>query len=105
VNPFIELMQAAALIMLLFAAVLIMVVLRNADNRVLKVRLGPAVIGAALLLFAIPIYASVLGSLTFERFSSIARSAAAILLPLGLYLMSSWGKEAPEENTRDVVDD
>ena len=90
-NPFIELMQAAALIMLLFAAVLILVVLRNADNRVLKVRLGPAVVGLALVLFAIPIYASVLGSVTFDRLSSVARSLAAILLPVGLYLMVSWG--------------
>lgn len=104
-NPFIELMQAAALIMLLFAAVLIMVVLRNADNRVLKVRLGPAVIGAALLLFAIPIYASVLGSLTFERFSSVARSLAAILLPLGLYLMVPWGHDDPEQPSNDTTDD
>ena len=97
-NPFIELMQAAALIMLLFAAVLIMVVLRNAENRVLKVRLGPAVVGLALVLFAIPIYASVLGSVTFDRLSSIARSLAAIILPVGLFLMAPLGSnDEPSE--------
>ncbi|HET7482241.1 MAG TPA: hypothetical protein VFK89_05205 [Actinomycetota bacterium] len=86
-SPFVELMQAAALIMLLFAAVLMGVVLRNAENRDLKVRLGPVVIGLSLILFAVPIYAAVLGSVTFDRYSSLARGAAAILLPVGLYLL------------------
>ena len=98
-NPFIELMEAAALIMLLFAAVLMLVVLRNAENRQWKVRIGPAVVGLALLLFAIPIYASVLGSVTFDRLSSIARSTAAIILPLGLYLMAPWGNKRSDDDS------
>jgi hypothetical protein len=88
VNPFIELMQAGAFIMLLFAAVLIMVVLRNVERATLKHRAGPAVIGLALVNFAIPVYAAVIGGSTFEAFTPIFRVTAAILLPVGLYLLA-----------------
>ena len=84
-NPFIELMQAGALIMLLFGAVLISVVIRNTGGSKMF-RLGPAVIGAALVLFAVPIYASVIGT-DVNRFTTAARVAAAVLLPVGLYLL------------------
>ena len=87
-NPFIELMQAAALIMLLFAAVLIVVVIRHASGPKTRVRVGPALIGLALLLFAAPIYASVIGT-DVNRFTTGARIAAAVLLPIGLYLLGS----------------
>ena len=87
-NPFIELMQAGAFIMLLFAAVLIMVVLRNVERATLKHRAGPAVIGLALVNFAVPVYAAVIGGTTFEGFASIFRVTAAILLPVGLYLLA-----------------
>lgn len=90
-NPFIELMQAGALIMLLFAAVLISVVIRNTTGSKRRVRIGPAVVGLALLLFAIPIYAAVIGTDDFDRFTSSARIAGAILLPIGLYLLGSTG--------------
>ena len=85
-NPFIELMQAGALIMLLFAAVLISVVTRNTGRSRALVRLGPAVVGVALMLFAVPIYASVVGA-DVNRFTTAARICAAIILPIGLYLL------------------
>lgn len=85
-NPFIELMQAGALIMLLFAVVLILVVFRNLDRPTAKLRAGPVVIGAALFLFAVPVYAAVAGASI--RFASGLRIVAAILLPIGLYLLT-----------------
>ena len=85
-NPFIELMQAGALIMLLFAVVLILVVFRNLDRPTATLRAGPIVIGAALFLFAVPVYAAVAGASI--RFASVLRIAAAILLPVGLYLLA-----------------
>jgi len=88
-NPFIELMQAAALIMLLFAAVLISVVIRQVSGSKSRIRIGPALIGLALVLFAVPIYASVIGTDDFTRFVTAARIAAAVLLPIGLYLLGS----------------
>ena len=87
-NPFIELMQAGALIMLLFAAVLISVVIRQTEGSKIRIRVGPAVIGVALILFAVPIYASVIGE-DVGRFPSAARAIGAILLPVGLYLLGS----------------
>ena len=92
-NPFIELMQAGALIMLLFAIVLISVVIRNLPGSKLKVRWGPALIGVGLLLFAIPIYASVIGTHDFDRYTSILRISGAILLPIGLYLLGAIGEQ------------
>ena len=88
-NPFIELMQAGAFIMLLFAAVLISVVIRQTSGTTNRIRLGPLVIGVALVLFAIPIYASVAGTDDFNRFTTGARVAAAVLLPIGLYILGS----------------
>ena len=90
-NPFIELMQAAALIMLLFAAVLISVTIRHTSGPRYRARIGPAVIGTALILFAIPIYAAVIGTDDVNRFISAARIAGAILLPVGLYLLAVTG--------------
>jgi hypothetical protein len=92
-NPFIELMQAAALIMLLFGTVLISVVIRNTGGPKARTGIGPAVIGIALVLFAIPIYASVIGTDDFDRFSATARGAGAVLLPIGLYLLGREGAQ------------
>jgi hypothetical protein len=89
VNPFIELMQAGALIMLLFAAVLISVVIRNTSGSKRGLRIGPAIVGVALILFAIPIYASVIGTDDLNRFTAAARVAGAVLLPIGLYLLGA----------------
>ena len=105
-NPFIELMQAGALIMLLFALVLIFVVFRNVERPTLELRVGPIVLGIALLLFATPVYASVVSSTEF-RFSSTFRIAAALLLPIGLYLLTPLTRhdaENPESSgeTRDT---
>ena len=88
-NPFTQLMQAGAFIMLLFAAVLTLVVLRNVKEARRRARWGPIVIGASLILFAMPIYASVTGTRWFDRFSPAARIVAAILLPVGLYLLTA----------------
>ena len=88
-NPFIELMSAGALIMLLFAAVLISVVIRNTTGPKKQLRLGPGIVGIALLLFAIPIYASVMGTDDLNSIITGARVAGAILLPIGLYLLGS----------------
>ena len=104
-NPFIELMQAGALIMLLFAVVLIFVVLRNVEGPTMKLRVGPVVIGGALLLFATPVYAAVISSSDF-RFSSLFRVAAAILLPVGLYLLTpftghQWSGDRTAGESRD----
>src|SRR5688500_15802926 len=95
-NPFIELMQAAALIMLLFGTVLIAVVIRNTGGPKARTAIGPAVIGIALLLFAVPIYAAVIGTNDFDRFSAWARGLGAILLPLGLYLLGREGAQLGE---------
>ena len=94
-DPFIELMQAGALIMLLFAAVLIAVVLRNTTGSTKQVRIGPGIVGIALLLFAVPIYAAVIGASSLDRFTTSARIVGAILLPVGLYLLGSQEKSAP----------
>jgi hypothetical protein len=103
-------MEAGALIMLLFAVVLMMVVLKNLERAPPKARVGPIVIGIALLLFAIPIYASVTGSTWFDRFAPVARIAASLLLPIGLYLLTPLSKhnwrlgmdEASEDDRRDA---
>lgn len=84
--------------MLLFAAVLISVVIRHAAGTKTYVRMGPFVIGLALILFAVPIYASVIGTVEVNRFTTGARTAAAILLPVGLYLL---GSRAETEATED----
>ncbi len=101
-NPFIELMQAGALIMLLFAVVLISVVIRNMPARSPQVRWGPALIGVALLFFAIPVYASVAGTASFDRYSSMFRMAGAILLPTGLFLLGAFAEQGlGRDRTRD----
>ncbi len=92
-NPFIELMQAGALIMLLFAVVLIAVVIRNMPSRSAQVRWGPALIGVALILFAIPIYASVAGTDDLGVLTPTFRVLGGILLPFGLFLLGAFGEE------------
>ncbi len=99
-NPFIELMQAAALIMLLFAAVLISVVIRQTEGSKTRIRIGPAIVGVALILFAVPIYASVIGADELGRFPSAARVIGAVLLPVGLYLLGA-RQEKPTLSTPD----
>jgi hypothetical protein len=99
-DPFIELMQAGALIMLLFAAVLIAVVLRNTSGATRQVRIGPGIVGIALLFFAVPIYAAVIGASNLDRFTTSARVVGAILLPVGLYLLGSQEESAPTFTSR-----
>ena len=88
----VQLMQAGSLTMTLFAAVLILVVTRNHKDPRTRSRVALSMIGLSLLLFAIPLYGEVLGADRFQRLGAIARIAASILLPYGLY---SLGHHAP----------
>lgn len=101
-DPFIELMEAGALIMLLFATVLISVVIRNTTGSKRQLRLGPGIVGLALFFFAIPIYAAVIGADGLDRFTSSARILGAILLPIGLYVL---GSQSEVTGPRDVTKD
>ena len=96
--------------MLLFAAVLISVVIRNTPGSRRGLRIGPALVGLALILFAIPIYAAVIGTDDLNRFTASARVAGAILLPIGLYLLGAREGSLPSSGeanrtTRDSGDD
>lgn len=74
--------------MLLFAAILIWVVLRNLEAPIkFGTRSGPALVGVALVLFALPIYGDVAGVESLANQGSIIRVLAGLLLPTGLYLM------------------
>jgi hypothetical protein len=99
-SAFIELMQAGALIMLLFATVLVAVVIRNTTGSKRHLRIGPGIVGLALLCFAIPIYAAVIEANALTGFTNSARIVGAILLPLGLYLLGSHS-EQPAANADD----
>ena len=99
-NPFVELMQAGALFMLLFAAVLLGVVIRNVEGPRTRARVGPIVIGVSLVLFAIPIYANVAGTSWFDRYAEFARIVAALLLPVGLYMLTAL-KQQREDRAGD----
>jgi hypothetical protein len=58
------------------------------------------VIGLALINFAIPVYAAVIGGSTFEAFTPIFRVTAAILLPVGLYLLAPLRNEWSDAQDR-----
>jgi hypothetical protein len=74
--------------MLLFAAILIWVVLRNLEAPIkFGTRSGPALVGIALVLFALPIYGDVAGVESLANQGSLFRVFAGFLLPTGLYLM------------------
>ena len=103
-NPFIELMQAGALIMLLFAVVLISVVIRNMPARSPQVRWGPALIGVALILFAIPIYAAVAGTNDYDQISPLFRVLGAVLLPIGLFLLGAFAEQGLGRDRSDDED-
>ena len=75
--------------MTVFAAVLILVVTRNHKDPRTRSRVALAMVGLALLLFAIPLYGDVLGVVRYERLGSIARIVAAVLLPYGLYSLGN----------------
>lgn len=91
-NPVLELMEAGAFIMLAFAAVLMLVAIRKLERSTSEHR-GPIVSGIALILFAIPIYTDVLGYESWQRYGPYLRSAAALLLPFGLYLLKPLNPE------------
>lgn len=91
-DSLIQLMQAGSLTMTLFAAILILVVTRNHKDPRTRSRVALAMIGLSLLLFAIPLYGDILGTLRFARLGSVARIVGSVLLPYGLY---SLGHHAP----------
>jgi hypothetical protein len=75
--------------MLLFAAILISVVIRNLEGPIkFGTRSGPILVGLALVLFALPIYGDVTDVGLLIRQGSLFRVFAGILLPAGLYLMN-----------------
>ena len=78
--------------MLLFAAILISVVIRNLEGPIrFGTRSGPILLGLSLVLFALPIYGDVTGAGLLVRQGSFFRVFAGILLPTGLYLMRPFG--------------
>ncbi len=87
-SPLLDLVRAGAFIMLLFAAILILVVIRNVEAPIkFGTRIGPLLVGMGLVFFALPIYGDVVGSQFLDQPGSVIRLMAGILLPLGLYLM------------------
>lgn len=87
-SPLLDLVRAGAFIMLLFAAILILVVIRNVEAPIrFGTRTGPLLVGLALVFFALPIYGDVVGSRFLDQPGSVIRVFAGILLPIGLYLM------------------
>ncbi|HYI46771.1 MAG TPA: hypothetical protein VE174_15040 [Actinomycetota bacterium] len=87
-SPLLDLVRAGAFVMLLFAAILIWVVLRNLETPIkFGTRAGPALVGIALVLFALPIYGDVAGVESLADNGSLFRVFAGFLLPTGLYLM------------------
>ena len=93
-DSMIQLMQAGSLTMTLFAAILILVVTRNHKDPATRSRVALTMIGLSLLLFAIPLYGDTLGAERFVVFGQVARVAAAVLLPYGLYTLSSYAPPA-----------
>jgi hypothetical protein len=106
-SPLLDLVRAAALVMLLFSAILIFVVIRNLEAPFrFGTRSGPLLVGLALVLFAIPIYAEVAGSAAMVRASSVFRIGAALLLPVGLYLMKPLTRRPPGSGSdKEVLGD
>ena len=88
-DTLIQLMQAGSLTMTVFAAVLILVVTRNHRDPRTRSRVALAMIGLALLMFAIPLYGEILGSTQYQRLGSFSRIVAAVLLPYGLYSLGN----------------
>ena len=87
-SPLLDLVRAGAFVMLLFAAILIWVVLRNLEAPIrFGTRSGPALVGVGLVFFALPIYGDVAGVEALANQGSLIRVIAGILLPVGLYLM------------------
>jgi hypothetical protein len=87
-SPLLDIERTGAFIMLAFAAILIFVVMRNVKTPVkFAAWTGPLLVAAALVLFTIPILGDILRSSTLTSRSSIFHITAAVLLPVGLYLM------------------
>lgn len=102
-DSLIQLMQAGSLTMTLFAAILILVVTRNQKDPATRSRIALTMVGLSLLLFAIPLYGDTLGAERFVVFGQIARIAAAVLLPYGLYSLNAYAPPALKARENDVA--
>ena len=101
-SPLLDLVRAGAFVMLLFAAILIWVVIRNLDVPItFGTRAGPILTGVALVLFALPIYGDVAGVESLADHGSIFRIFAGALLPVGLYLMRPLAPVFHDSKPRD----
>ncbi len=106
-SPLLDLVRAGAFVMLLFSAILILVVVRRLEAPIrFGTRVGPLLVGIALVLFALPIYGDVGRAQSLVRPASALRIVGGIALPLGLYLMKPLGRHdtlsEPEESTDDA---
>ena len=102
-SPLLDLVRSGAFVMLLFAAILIIFVIRNLEAPIkFGTRIGPVLVGIGLLLFALPIYGDVFGTRDLDTPGSLIRILAAILLPVGLYLMKPL---APQQEPRVTAEE
>jgi hypothetical protein len=87
-SPLLDIERTGAFIMLAFAAILIFVVMRNVEAPVrFAAWTGPLLVIASLVLFTIPILSDILRSRPLGAPNSLVNITAAVLLPVGLYLM------------------
>jgi hypothetical protein len=87
-SPLLDIERTGAFIMLAFAAILIFVVMRNVEAPVrFAAWTGPLLVIASLVLFTIPILSDILRSRPLSASYSLVNITAAVLLPVGLYLM------------------
>jgi hypothetical protein len=87
-SPLLDIERTGAFIMLAFAAILIFVVVRNVESPMrLAAWTGPVLVVTSLVLFTLPILGDILRSSPLINSSSLLHIVAAVLLPVGLYLM------------------
>ena len=101
ITPLLDIERTGAFIMLAFAAILIFVVMRNIETPMRFLAwTGPLLVIASLVLFTIPILSDILRSNPSVVQKSLINITAAVLLPVGLYLMRPVpikGRLKPEE--------
>jgi len=105
-SPLLDLVRAGAFVMLLFAAILISVVIRNLEGPIrFGTRSGPILVGVSLVLFALPIYGDVTGTGFLVQQGSLFRVFAGLGLPTGLYLMHPFAIARTLEKEEQVEDE
>lgn len=101
-SPLLDLVRAGAFVMLMFAAILIWVAIRNLEAPIrFGTRTGPVMVGIGLVLLALPIYGDIAGASLIARPGSVFRIVAAIVLPIGLYLMKPLTEASELEASED----